>query len=88
MSKRFSIDSDGAESFFRTGPGGSVLWESGGATCTSCGCEVGTGKRNDEPAAELKARLKGKRAKVRHGVLACAGCGKEYAVRQEPEPEV
>ena len=63
------------------------MWESGSATCDRCGCEVSTGKRNDEPAEELRARLRGKRAKVRDGVLACANCGFGYKVRPEGEPD-
>lgn len=86
MSKRYSIDSDGAENFFAVLPGGRVMWEHGPATCTACGCEITTGKRNDEPAAELKARLGGKRSRVKDGALECAGCGKAYAVCQEEEP--
>ena len=87
MSNRFSIHSDKAESFFHVFPGGRVVWESGQATCTACGCEVDRGKRNDEPAAELRARLKGKRSRVKDGVLPCAECGKEYPIRAEQEIE-
>lgn len=83
---RFSIYSDKAETFFHVARGGRVVWENGSATCGRCGCEISSGKRNDEPAEELQARLKGKRAKVRAGVLTCAGCGAPYVIRPEDEP--
>ena len=86
VSNRYSIYSDKAESFFHVFPGGRVVWENGSATCTACGCEVSSGKRNDEPAEELRARLGGKRARVKGGVLPCAGCGEEYPIRAEEEP--
>jgi hypothetical protein len=87
VSNRYSINSDKTETFFAVLPGGHVLWESGTATCNRCGCEVSSGKRNDEPAEELRARLGGKRARVKGGVLSCAGCGEEYPVRPEQEIE-
>ncbi len=82
---RYSIDTGRSEDFFTTARGGRVLWEHGPATCERCGCEIDTGKRNDEPAEELRTRLKGKRSKVSSGVLSCAGCGKPHAVRPENE---
>ncbi len=83
---RYSINTGRSEDFFAIGRGGRVLWEHGPATCEGCGCEIDTGKRNDEPSAELAARLGGKRSRVTSGVLACAGCGKAYTVRREQEP--
>lgn len=82
---RYSIDTGRSEDFFAVDRGGRVLWEHGPATCEGCGCEVDTGKRNDEPAEDLRARLKGKRSRVKDGVLPCAGCGKAHSVRSEEE---
>jgi hypothetical protein len=87
VSNRFSISSDKELSFFSVAPGGRIVWENGSATCDRCGCAVATGKRNDEPAADLKARLKGKRAKCIQGRVACAGCGHEYKAHPEEIPD-